>query len=258
MEQFFETTERPNTFCKICNKQIEPIKTKSGYLKYQPSICSECLTIESEALQRKRVTLRKLRIREIAISRNLPRKFAEEVNEDFPTKIYRQFVEDNQSLFIRGKPGSGKTYFAAWLFMTCLKEYPLINEELFYYTSLLDVDSKIRKDWNEDEILSKCKTKYLFFQFGDIAQERIRTNEVSAWLDELFFKIVDYRYNNKLPTVWISRLTDEELKSYDSATIGRIMETSIQIQIDGDNHRRIIAKNNKPITITNSVKYNGR
>jgi len=253
MNTFFESNMEPILICE-CGKRIEPIKTPSGkYLKFQPSICYDCFdktlkeTSQKETeLNEQKIRFRRDNIRQIAIKRNLPMKFAEEVYDDFNVDFYRKFIEDKQSYIIRGKPESGKTYFVGWFFMKCLKEFPFISEYDFYYTSLLEVDYQVKEEWKENQILERCHVPYLFFQFGDLEKEKIKGGEVSAWTDELFFKVVDYRYNNKLPTVWITRLENFQVKSmYDPATISRIFECSITINLQDNKYRKMKAKKNE-------------
>jgi len=254
MNNYFESNKKPHLICS-CGNEIEPIQTPSGkYLAFQPKICPDCFDKISQEIDKKqkelnkeKIDLRLKNIRTIAMKRNLPKKFALEVSDyDFNVRFYRKFMENNQSYLIRGKPESGKTHFVGWLFMKCLKEYPLISEYDFYYTSLMEIDSKVKEEWKENAILESCHVPYLFFQFGDLEREKTKMGEVSAWVDELFFKIVDYRYNKRLPTIWITRLEDFQIKNmYDSATIGRIFEYSITINLQDNKYRRKRAKQNE-------------
>jgi len=250
----FESNKKPHLICS-CGNEIEPIETPSGkYLAFQPKICPDCfdkisqgISDRQKELDKEKTDLRLKNIRTIAIKRNLPKKFALEVSDyDFNVRFYRKFMENNQSYLVRGKPESGKTHFVGWLFMKCLKEYPLKSEYDFYYTSLMEIDSKVKEEWKETAILESCHVPYLFFQFGDLEREKARKGEVSEWVDELFFKIVDYRYNKRLPTIWITRLEDFQIKSmYDSATIGRVFEYSITINLQDNKYRKKRAKQNE-------------
>jgi DNA replication protein DnaC len=74
----------------------------------------------------------------------------------------------------------------------------------------------------------------------------MKNDEVTAWIDTLFFKIIDYRYNKKLPTVWITRLKGlEAMSMYDNASISRITETSIMIKMGDKKYRSKRAMKNE-------------
>ena len=248
MKSLFTTDIKPVLTCSECQCNIEPISSPSGsYLSFQPSICDDCLAKKFEIDRSSKINERLNNVRKIAVQRNLPEKFATEVQySDFNLSFHKRFIDENQSFLISGEPESGKTHLAGWMFLSLLKEYPLIPAESFYYTSLSEIDELIRKDWKESEILSRCRTKYLFFQFGDTRKERMKNDEATAWIDTLFFKIIDYRYNKKLPTVWITRLKGlEAMSMYDNASISRIIETSIMIKMGDKKYRSKRAMKNE-------------
>lgn len=255
----FTTPNRPTPICKLCEKEIEPLQTKNGeYFIMQPTVCFDCVDAEANKIQQQKIALRLKNIRKIAIARNLPERFANKVqDDDFTQEIHHllleKFIENKRSLLVAGVPESGKTHFVSWLFFQALKKYPLIPETDFYYTSLIEVDDNIKAAWErketvEFETLKKCRVPYLFFQFGDILKEKKTRaqDEVSEWVDNLFFRIIEYRYNKELPTVWVTRLSGQQaMNMYDNASVTRIIEDSIVIKLADRKYRTKQSKKNE-------------
>jgi len=213
----FFRKEKPILKCDICKNEIEPIGINGQWCILQPRICEKCYLDIQREKEFELANDRKKNLKKIAISCGAPQKFVSVMREsDYNQDNIKELLEDikqDKSLLIRGEPESGKTHLGIYLMLKMLKDSYSIHESNFKYTSLLTIDELIRKDWRESEILEGTKVKYLWFEFGEIKKERVSTDDkVSAWVDTLFFKIVNYRYNKKLPTIWMTRL--DMIKAY--------------------------------------------
>lgn len=262
VSKFYSTTKKPELTCEECGSPIEPIEGNNQYiigsigagkiyLSIQPKVCHSCVDKYNMERRQELIKTRIKNVRRVAIQRNLPKKFAlgvknEDFTDEFHFNLVKRFIKQKESFLIVGQPESGKTHFVGWMFMMGLRSYPLIPAESFYFTSLLEMDEQIKKEWRESEILQLCRLEYLFFEFGDILDERRRDGKSTPWVDTLFFKIVKYRYDSSLPTVWITRLSSDEMyKMYDDATVGRIIETSTVLRMKDSKFRLKIAKGRK-------------
>ncbi len=135
-----------------------------------------------------------------------------------------------------GSPGIGKTYLCASLVEWAIKNF---NSDWRY--------------WNENNLLKRLrheiesvKGDYLdslnclidaeFLILDDVGSS-VKVNE---WREEIFFNIIDYRYNTMKPTLITSNFSEKEfLEKYHSRVHSRLFsKDNIIIEIlDGLDHR---------------------
>jgi len=143
--------------------------------------------------------------------------------------------EKRNSLLLFGGYGSGKTTLAT----VYLKAK--VNEGIAgIFISVPDLLDHIRSAYDEaqrlspDEIIEQAK-KVDLLVLDDLGAEK-----PSEWVKEKLFQIVNYRYNELLPTIFTSNLSPEELENkIGERIVARIMEMAKIIKLVGRNLREI-------------------
>ena len=88
------------------------------------------------------------------------------------------------------------------------------------------------KEFRPDEIIEQAK-KVELLVLDDLGAEK-----PSEWVVEKLFQVVNYRYNEMLPTIFTSNLSPEELENrIGERTVARIIEMAKVIRMVGKNLR---------------------
>jgi DNA replication protein DnaC len=117
------------------------------------------------------------------------------------------------NLFICGKSGTGKTHLAM-----CLAKDEAI------YRRLSDIFREIRLNFDdEQEIINKYGSVKL------LVIDEIGRQKYSPFEMNLFFEIIDKRWNNILPTTLVTNLTEKEFsQEYGTAIVDRLRPTIVR------------------------------
>ena len=128
-----------------------------------------------------------------------------ENGDESSQKIIEWITNNKNFLVYLGTAGIGKTYF-------CSAMIPWIHDKVrnYRYWKERDFFSKIRAamtnekgDWQDS---MHYLLDYEFFMYDDLGS--IGINE---WRAEIIFNMIDMRYESRLPTIFTSNLTKEEL-----------------------------------------------
>jgi DNA replication protein DnaC len=113
----------------------------------------------------------------------------------------------NTNLFLCGKSGTGKTHLAM-----CL------TKEGAIYRRLPDIFREVRTDFDSEQaILDKYGSMKL------LIIDEIGRQKYSPFEQNLFFEIIDKRWNNILPTTLITNLDEKEFSTeYGTAIVDRL------------------------------------
>jgi DNA replication protein DnaC len=181
---------------------------------------------------------------------NIPPRYTEVVKHglpDFVLESLKKIKKNNNnknSLYITGKTGVGKTFTAHCIGyiisnLENSKEYKQSNERsdhfpTFYQMTELLVTSKNKMTRGDFSFFNEIKTKKGFLILDDFGFDK-----ATDWNSELLFLLVDYRYVNKLPTVFTSNFSFNDLKknNYDERMVDRISEMCEIIKLDGKSKR---------------------
>ena len=159
----------------------------------------------------------------------------------FPTKEvqkeqegrYIDLLWEGMSLYINGIVGCGKSLLAAKLLLKILEHSYFeiehkINSYLFINTSeMLELIKKGFDNKEQEDIIEKCKTVDLLI-LDDIGVEK-----VSDWTFQMFYLLINYRYEHLIPIIFTSNLTKEQLgkKLGDHRLVSRITAMSEDVKM---------------------------
>ena len=110
-------------------------------------------------------------------------------------------------LVMMGKPGCGKTYICSallsWMYGKVSDMY-YFREGKFFEKIRESMDNK--GDWNQ-EVSYQCDHEFLVFD--DIGSAG---HGQTGWRQDVFFEIVNLRYQSKNPTVFSTNYSEQEIK----------------------------------------------
>lgn len=201
--------------------------------------CPECYQSRQSELKEEQHQYYLKRMRrdvEIKIAdANIPVKFLDTcfdkfncINEEMiKNKKVMQDYDYKQNLFLIGKTGNGKTMLAISTLMKFL-EKNLENDKYGYYIKFYEIS--LIKIENRDIYMKMISADLLIIdEFG--------VSETDYKIQTLF-EVIDYRYDHKLPTIFISNKTPDEIKtSITDATLSRIKENCITLKFTNDDYR---------------------
>jgi len=171
--------------------------------------------------------------------------------KNIDSKYYLQAVkslQDKKSLYIQGKIGCGKTYFAAalirdlWFSKRCTEEminrgkYPWQN--FVVYHDMLNLLQELREIYQgisrnvESAIIDECSNCDILFidDFG--------IQKVTEWNLSIMDQIINNKYNNYTQLILTSNIAISKVaKNMDERIASRISEMSELIYFDRDDRR---------------------
>jgi len=133
------------------------------------------------------------------------------------------------NLFLCGKSGTGKTHLAM-----CLAK------EGASYRRLPDIFREVRSDFNsEQRVIDKYGTVKL------LLIDEVGRQKYSDFEKNLFFEIIDKRWNNILPTTLITNLNEKEFSTeYGTAIVDRLRP--IIVRFTWESHREELSLTQEP------------
>lgn len=181
---------------------------------------------------------------------NIPVSFYDKYMEDFDRNIYAQqdgtyiditkqmlavdsFINDfvkwddeGLGLYIcSGTKGSGKTFLASCICNSLIKRYP-INTRFVSAPNLLNLSKQSdgSGNYSTDPIALLCNCKLLVID--DLGQK----NCGLEWMNDVLFRIIDSRYQQKLVTIYTSNVRVGNLE-LDDRIVDRINGTTLQVSL---------------------------
>lgn len=148
--------------------------------------------------------------------------------------IAKECAEQNMGLILGGPVGCGKTHLAIAMGIYALKDGRKVRFHLL--PELLETLRSER--WNHESALLE-EVKRCDLLVIDDAGTEIAGNGANNWKDELFFMLVNYRYDHKLPLVITTNATGQAgLQTVLSGGNGeriysRLTEMTMQVWIKG-------------------------
>jgi len=206
---------------------------------------------------------------DFAIQCGMPKRFSNVSIDDFDIKqqeaiqnIFKLIVDkQNETYFflIYGTTGIGKSRLAGCIFTFCIHGAKDKRDVWFKWINLIELNQKIKSTYSKLEYFTKeysesderqIINKYikiprlLVLEFGDIKTEgNLYGGDKSPHISQLFHSIIDYRWKNRMKTIFITPLASKQglheqlVKHYDPPSIGRLLEDCQLIKMSGEDRR---------------------
>lgn len=153
---------------------------------------------------------------------------------------FEQFRKEGMGLYIESAvKGSGKTMLSCCILNELAKRYP-VTIKFINALDLLELTKQSYKG-NEPEELGSL------FQTSVLVIDDIGVQMSKEWIDAVFYRLVNTRYNNRVITIYTSNVPVQCLKM-DERIIDRIEATTYQLPLPDEAIRsRIRAKQKEKI-----------
>lgn len=159
----------------------------------------------------------------------------------FVSKFERDILPSGKALILTGTVGTGKSLLASIIANTLLDD----NFEVLYtsaYNILLDIRDAMH--FSASKSVKQVIEHYANVPLLIIDEVGMQFDTDSARRD--FFEIINRRYENLLPIVLISNLSEVEIEHFiTDRAISRLKERGVHCILDGEDYRKKDNKNNR-------------
>jgi len=150
----------------------------------------------------------------------------------------KNFIEKSykgEGLFITGNVGSGKTHLVVAIIDYIARMYKRKIKTFIVFKTSVDMLAEIKYSFdkkNTEEVVNNFQDCCLLV-IDDLGSEKM-----TDWTNELFYKVIDYRYSNLKSTIITTNLTDQEIKEkLSERLVSRIYEMCKGIKVIGKDYR---------------------
>lgn len=158
---------------------------------------------------------------------------------------FEQFRKEGMGLYIESAvKGSGKTMLSCCILNELAKRYP-ITIKFINSLDLLELTKQSYKGHEPEELKS-------LYQATVIVIDDIGVQMSKEWIDTVFYRLVNTRYNNKLITIYTSNVSAQYLKM-DERVTDRIEATTYRLLLPNEAIRSRIRTKQKE-TILDKIK----
>lgn len=152
------------------------------------------------------------------------KKSKSQVN-DFVNK-FEQFRDNGMGLYIHsGTKGSGKTMLACCILNELSERYPIATK----FINSLDLLEMTKQTYKKDEGAAQEDIQALY-NTTVLVIDDIGVQMSKEWIDTVFYRLINSRYNNKLVTIYTSNVEVNSLKM-DDRIVDRIEATTYLLRI---------------------------
>lgn len=178
------------------------------------------------------------------ISLKKPKRYEDTSWDDVPKNIQEyinNIKQTRKGLYIHGGYGTGKTH-TAWAIKEHLDEVPLKCRML----NVTELMSDIKADFDRSPYDKKRWEQDLTEYNGVLILDDIGAERLSDYVVEVFYLIINKRYNEMLPIIFTSNLTLGSLAEKVGERIAsRIIEMCDVVELGGEDKRILKAKQSK-------------
>ena len=185
----------------------------------------------------------------------IPARYENALYEDVPKKLrelFEQIPKTMKGLYIHSAIGTGKTHIAYALYhFARLKaeiwlpnpkqfheEKPTYREGIPLFWNTTELFREMRLDFDRHRESKEMPEEELMKNEGILFLDDIGAEKPSDWVMETFYLIINKRYNEKLPIVFTSNLSIEQLAQTISDRIAsRVVETCDIYELVGKDRR---------------------
>lgn len=207
--------------CVICNEEFEyeSITEKWGTPVYKQYFCSDkCKQVRKEQEYQKRLQVLPLKFRDIECDKK---------------ELVSQGIE--QSLFITGASGVGKTVLMAGVVKELLKDRKRDIEWISYPGFIMELQSMFRK---EGENTPFEMAENIATYPGTLCIDDIGAEKMTAFVQQITYYIINYREQEMLHTLITSNFSLQQIdEQIDTRVSSRIGGMSKIIKLTGKDRR---------------------
>lgn len=251
MKEDFVKIENPMSNLKmepailVCKKHGEyngwiGSRVEEGNVISWESECIDCYEIrlreDTERVDREREAIvASAKERQMELNPNIPKRFqkksfnsfnpsceaAEEVKKRIGNYIlgHKETIEEGKSMLFLGRPGTGKSHLG-W---AIINNY-MINGYKATGISTVNFFSKVKESWN-DKSSTEFKLIESYDQYEILMIDEVGKSGMSASEKNMFFHLMNNRFEKCLPTICISNLSKNKLiQMLDEETVRRMHE----------------------------------
>ena len=164
--------------------------------------------------------------------------------EDVPSNIQKfvqEMQKDRRGLFIHGAVGTGKTHIAY-----AIKDWLEYKQIWCRFENTTELIFDIKGDIGRDHLSRVNKAESLSEFKGILILDDIGAERISDYVAEVFYFIMNKRYNEMMPTIFTSNLSLGQLaEKIGDRTASRIIEMCDVVEIKGDDRRIEMARKRK-------------
>ena len=140
---------------------------------------------------------------------------------------------DGEGLLFTGDVGTGKTHLAAAIANKIIRKYSATVEFVSYVEVLADIRTAFSNHSEEAYLLEERMRKAGLLVIDDLGKER-----PSPFTNELFYRVVNGRYKDRLPMIITSNYGVESLSErLDYPVFSRLVDTCKVVEMRGIDYR---------------------
>lgn len=168
----------------------------------------------------------------------VPKKFRKCCLEHIVDKneIIKGFLKSpTESLILYGEPGRGKTYFLYSMIHSLLEKSKCPRHYIRFFSGV-DLEDRIRREVGEFKSCScfidtLVESEFLFIDDFGVAS-------MSSEAERHYYRLLDLRLNNEMPTVISTNLDDAEILKMFGKRIQSRLKFCTRINFDGEDLRK--------------------
>jgi DNA replication protein DnaC len=219
-------------------RQLAQLDTCRDHDQQAPTACSAC---RADALAaHDNDTLRRLdQVRAMATcDRLFPRRYRDALPDESRVAAWTRRVDTNDhtspSLLLLGLVGRGKSWQAYGALRGVLAQHPSTDWAAITFADFA-ASLRPRPGVDSEAEMGRYRTA------GLLLLDDIGTAKGSEWVEEVTYRLVGYRYDAMLPTIYVTNLVPDQLRdALGDRIASRLAETCQRVVIDGPDRRRHI------------------